>query len=1400
MANFLVTTFEDVVDPNDDVFSLREQVAAANANPGADQILFVFPNQDIIPISLNSAIQITDDLELDAEGDLRIVGSGSERIFEFTGGGELILRDMTLEGGSAATGGGGAILSNGNVTVENVTFLDNESLGPGGHGGAISANGDLTIIGSSFINNQAVGNAAFGGAAYATGTTTVSSLVGDTGGITRTTLFQDNSTTGASGAGGALYSLGQLSLSNADFINNSTTGFGATGGAVTAQSTLIANSGSFEGNSTAGNNSGGGAIFAGGSATLNGVSFTDNLTGNSETTGSASPGGAVFVTGAANVTDTTFARNTTGADASPGGALFSGGVATISGSSFEQNGTLGAESFGGALSAAIAEISGSLFSQNTTVGIRASGGAISADTELNISTSELTNNSTSGTDAIGGAAVGGIVQIANAALQSMDNTPGDTSDDPAPISGNGTTGANANGGAIAATVSLTVDSSDFGENSTEGSGALGGALFSAGTAAVTSAVLSGNGTEGQDASGGALYAVGAATVSSATFLENTTEGDNARGGAIASADRVTLDVVNVQDNGTAGTNAPGGGVAASGDLVVTATTITGNDTENDNGRGGGLYTDGNLFVVSSTISGNTTSGTDAEGGGAYSVGNATFSNGTVAANTTAGTTSQGGGLYAGGDVTIFKSTFTGNRTDGADAEGGALYYDGSAIFGDSLFLGNLAAGALSGNEIATGVAEPTQEIRGQIIVGGGEITGDQVFAETVDLSDGISAGVLADNGGPVATVALLPQSTNPALDVGLTNLLSEPGQQVDLNGDGDTSDLISTDARGEGFDRSFDIPGVGMDTSDFGDLGAVEATEANRLPVLTPITRIVSESGAPTTVAVLDGLVDPDGNTLELLEINDMTDILGQATIDAEADTVTYDPAGNLDFLSEGEESVEEVFYTVSDGNGTIVGQLLVTVTGENDAPLAADDDRAVDATAGETTFDVVAASVIDPDANDTVVISGLSPLSIVEGDRAEFGTLAISDDATGLVFNPGADFNDLDVGETRTVQATYTVTDSELASDTGLISITVTGVEFENTPPVAANDAAGLDADDGPLTIDVLANDTDADGGSLTITSVGALSALSGSFEALGTLSIAEDNLSLVYDPGEAFDTLPINESALLQADYTVSDGQGGSATATVTITVDGVAVPNNPPLAQDDTATTETGATVLVDVLANDTDPDLDPLTVTLLTSLDPEVGTAMVTEAGGVVFRSAAEFEGLVTIDYQIDDDAPQEIAPQAIATATLEITVGPATPAPDGITLGEAQTIAYLYEAGLDRDGDIDEPGLNFWIDRLAEGVPLEAIANAFLESEEFEESFGDIEELETLEYVDLLFANVLERPGDDLGRGFWLGRLADPDFTEANALIEFAISPENLAGSPAVADLSYDTNTGDWVFA
>ena len=94
-----------------------------------------------------------------------------------------------------------------------------------------------------------------------------------------------------------------------------------------------------------------------------------------------------------------------------------------------------------------------------------------------------------------------------------------------------------------------------------------------------------------------------------------------------------------------------------------------------------------------------------------------------------------------------------------------------------------------------------------------------------------------------------------------------------------------------------------------------------------------------------------------------------------------------------------------------------------------------------------------------------------------------------------------------------------------------------------------------------------------------------------LGTASVESNQVH--YDPGSAYNYLAVGESATVVIDYSISDGEGGTSTSTATVTVTGT---NDGPTAVADVATTAEDLSVLIDVLANDTDPDTtDVLSVT-------------------------------------------------------------------------------------------------------------------------------------------------------------------------------------------------------------
>src|SRR5947209_13638788 len=157
------------------------------------------------------------------------------------------------------------------------------------------------------------------------------------------------------------------------------------------------------------------------------------------------------------------------------------------------------------------------------------------------------------------------------------------------------------------------------------------------------------------------------------------------------------------------------------------------------------------------------------------------------------------------------------------------------------------------------------------------------------------------------------------------------------------------------------------------------------------------------------------------------------------------------------------------------------------------------------------------------------------------------------------------------------------------------------NDAPVARDDVAATD-EDTAATVNVLANDSDVDGDALTVTAVtqGAHGAVT--VNADGTLTYAP---AADFNGGDSFT-------------YTVSDGHGGFATATVRITVRPV---NDAPVARDDAATTDEDTAITLNVLANDTDVDGDSLTLSGVTQGGH--GSVGVNPDGSLTYTPGADY---------------------------------------------------------------------------------------------------------------------------------------------------------------------------------
>ncbi|MBB72617.1 MAG: hypothetical protein CMF50_09495, partial [Legionellales bacterium] len=132
----------------------------------------------------------------------------------------------------------------------------------------------------------------------------------------------------------------------------------------------------------------------------------------------------------------------------------------------------------------------------------------------------------------------------------------------------------------------------------------------------------------------------------------------------------------------------------------------------------------------------------------------------------------------------------------------------------------------------------------------------------------------------------------------------------------------------------------------------------------------------------------------------------------------------------------------------------------------------------------------------------------------------------------------------------TYTITNDDGTTDSATVTVTVTGVE----DPLGANNDTATTDEDTLVSIPVLANDVDLDDG-FSITGVTA--------PAAGTVSINGANID--FDPNGDFDSLDAGDTAIQNFTYTITNDDGTTSSATVSVTVNGLGSPNVAPTLAD-------------------------------------------------------------------------------------------------------------------------------------------------------------------------------------------------------------------------------------------
>ena len=106
---------------------------------------------------------------------------------------------------------------------------------------------------------------------------------------------------------------------------------------------------------------------------------------------------------------------------------------------------------------------------------------------------------------------------------------------------------------------------------------------------------------------------------------------------------------------------------------------------------------------------------------------------------------------------------------------------------------------------------------------------------------------------------------------------------------------------------------------------------------------------------------------------------------------------------------------------------------------------------------------------------------------------------------------------------------------------------------------------------------------------------------------------------------------------------------------------------------------------------------------------------------------------------------------------------------------AAQVFRLYDAAFNRGAD--EAGLGFWVHAAGQGLPLDAIAQNFMQSSEFQTLYPSTDS--ERDNIRKFYANVLDRQADDAGIDYWMSA-RDSGASMADVLLAISESPEHQA--------------------
>jgi VCBS repeat-containing protein len=508
----------------------------------------------------------------------------------------------------------------------------------------------------------------------------------------------------------------------------------------------------------------------------------------------------------------------------------------------------------------------------------------------------------------------------------------------------------------------------------------------------------------------------------------------------------------------------------------------------------------------------------------------------------------------------------------------------------------------------------------------------------------LSAITVTDNSNNTASWTLSASSLDlDFLTAGQTITLEKVVTATD--GEDETvTDTITVTITGTNDAPTLTTGAVDVDVNEASDASAQDLS-SNGTITFADLDETTTITAATSTVTGSSGVTIPDAVNTALLSAITVTDNSNNT-----ASWTLSASSLDLDFLTAGQTITLEKVVTATDGEDeTVTDTITVTITGTNDAPtlttgaVDVDVNEASDASAqdlssnGTITFADLDETTTITAATSTV--TGSSGVTIPDAvNTALLSAITVTDNsnntASWTLSASSLDLDFLTAGQTITLEKVVTATDGEDETVTDTITVTITGT---NDAPTANDDTISVAAGT-PATGNVVTNDTDPDGDSLTVSAIAGGSVGSAVTGTYGTFTLNSDG-SYTY----TVDTLNADVIAWQSGDatltetftYTVSDGNGGTDTATITVNAIGQ---NDAPTSADNTVTTNEDTDHTFD--ANEfgfTDPDGDSLDHVTIETL-PSKGTLLLdgsaVSAGdeiaaaditNLVFRPAADGNG-------------------------------------------------------------------------------------------------------------------------------------------------------------------------------